>query len=126
MDAASTDIFGLAQSKLTWLQDRQGVLARNIANADTPNYQPRDEQPFSATLSAMTVAPVLTNPMDIAGSEPTAGTILEQSDSRAPDGNAVSVEKEMTLVADTDNQQRLVTNLYGKYMSMFETALGKG
>ncbi len=126
MDVSSSDLFSLAERKLGWLEDRQQVLARNIANSDTPNYQPRDERPFESTLSALDVAPVQTSPMHLSGSSPDAGIITVQSTDRAPDGNQVSVESEMTKVADTDNQQRFVTNLYSKYMSMFSTALGKG
>ena len=126
MDVSSTDMFALAQRKLGWLEDRQRVLAQNIANADTPNYQPHDEAPFESTLSSLTLTPVHAEPMSIAMVVPQADIIAEQSDGRAPDGNAVSVENEMTKVADTDNQQRVVTNLYSKYMSMFATALGKG
>ncbi len=122
----SSDLFALAQRKLGWLEDRQRVLAQNIANSDTPDYQPLDEEPFESTLSSLTLTPVRTEPMSIATVAPQAGVIAEQSDGRAPDGNAVSVETEMTKVADTDNQQRMVTNLYSKYMSMFATALGKG
>ncbi len=126
MDVSSTDLFAMAQRKLGWLESRQQVLARNIANADTPNYQPQDERPFDETLSTLSVTPVQTSPMHLAigGSDP--GVVAVQGDSRSPDGNSVSVESEMTKVADTDNQQRLVTNLYSKYMSMFATALGKG
>ncbi len=126
MDVSSSDLFSLAERKLGWLEDRQQVLARNIANSDTPNYQPRDERPFESTLSALDVVPVQTSPMHLSGSSPDGGIITVQSTDRAPDGNQVSVESEMTKVADTDNQQRFVTNLYSKYMSMFSTALGKG
>ena len=126
MELSSTDLFGLAERKLDWLQNRQRVLAQNVANADTPNYQARDERPFSSTLSALEVTPVQTDAMHLAGGGTDPGTFEIQSSGRSPDGNAVSVEAEMTKVAETDNQQRFVTNLYGKYMAMFNTALGKG
>jgi flagellar basal-body rod protein FlgB len=44
MDVSTTDLFGLAERKLNWLEGRQRVLAQNIANADTPNYQSHDER----------------------------------------------------------------------------------
>jgi flagellar basal-body rod protein FlgB len=126
MDVASNDLFSLAEQKLGWLENRQRVLARNVANADTPNYQPRDEQPFESALSAFTVAPVQTNPMHMSASDAEPGVVTVSSSERAPDGNQVSIESEMTKVADTDSQQLFVTNLYSKYMAMFDTALGKG
>ena len=126
MSGVSNDIFGLAEQKLSWLEDRQRVLARNVANANTPNYQAQDVQPFSSTLSAVGLTPVHANPMYLPVSTGEQNLVVAHSGERAPDGNQVSVEAEMTKVADTDNQQRLVTNLYSKYMSMFATALGKG
>ena len=126
MEVSSTDLFGLAERKLGWLEDRQRVLAQNVANADTPKYQPRDEQPFASALSAFTITPVQTNPMHMSANDAEPGVVKVSSNGRSPDGNQVSVETEMTKVADTDNQQRFVTNLYSKYMAMFATALGKG
>ena len=125
MDADRTDILGLAASRLGWLDDRQRVLARNIANSDTPGYVPRDERSFGSSL-ALQVEPVRTDPMHLSGDAGTAGTVLMRPRQRSIDGNAVSLDEEMTKVADTDTQQRLVTSLYGKYASMYATALGKG
>ena len=126
MSDVSKDLFGLAERKLDWLQERQQILARNVANANTPNYQAQDEQPFSSTLSAIRLTPVHGNPMYLSVGTVEPGVVTAQSAERSPDGNQVAVEAEMTKVADTDNQQRLVTNLYSKYMAMFATALGKG
>ena len=44
---------------------------------------------------------------------------------RAPDGNAVSIEEQLTKVADTDGAHALVTNLYRKYLGLYRIALGK-
>lgn len=126
MDSGQTDLLSLAANRLGWLDDRQRVLARNIANADTPGYAPRDEKSFSSSLAEQTVAPVQTNPMHLSGTVDTAGTVVERPRQRSIDGNAVALDEQMTKVADTDTQQRLVTSLYGKYMSMYSTALGKG
>ena len=35
-------LFQLISARLSWLSQRQGVLSQNIANADTPDYQPQD------------------------------------------------------------------------------------
>lgn len=126
MSGSQTDLLGLAASRLGWLDDRQRVLARNIANADTPGYVPRDEAPFAKTLSDLQVAPVQTNPMHLAGTVDTGGTVMSRPTQKSINGNAVALDQQMTKVADTDTQQRLVTGLYGKYMSMYATAVGKG
>ena len=126
MGAGQTDLLSLAASRLSWLDDRQRVLARNIANSDTPGYVPRDEVPFSKSLADLQVAPVQTDPRHLAGTADTAGTVAVRPRQRSIDGNAVALDEQLTKVADTETQQRLVTNLYGKYMSMYAMALGKG
>ena len=126
MSAGQSDLLSLAATRLQWLDDRQRVLARNIANSDTPGYVPRDEQPFSSTLADQVSAPVQTSPLHLSGTLDTGSAVVARPRQRSIDGNAVQVDEELTKVADTDTQQRLVTNLYGKYMSMYSTALGKG
>ena len=51
MDPTRTPTVSLAERRLAWLENRQRVLAQNIANADTPGYQPRDLRPFAETLA---------------------------------------------------------------------------
>ena len=41
------DLFRLAGSRMRYLTERQSVVARNIANADTPGYRAQDLTPFS-------------------------------------------------------------------------------
>jgi flagellar basal-body rod protein FlgB len=40
--ATKVALFQLMSARLSWLSQRQGVLSQNIANADTPEYQPKD------------------------------------------------------------------------------------
>jgi flagellar basal-body rod protein FlgB len=42
MDPGDTSLFSLITKRMSWLSQRQKVLAQNIANADTPGYAPRD------------------------------------------------------------------------------------
>lgn len=124
----TSDLLDLAARRLDWLDARQKVLARNVANADTPNYMPRDEKPFEAMLSEQAGAPERTDPRHLSGTlgGDAAGTVEVRPKQRSIDGNGVALDEQLTQVADTDTQQRLVTGLYGKYMSMYATALGKG
>jgi flagellar basal-body rod protein FlgB len=123
--AGNIDVFALADRKLAWLDARQKQLAENIANADTPGYKPRDVQSFSAMLDRMDVTPARTSPLHLAAFRTAIdGSAVVRSET-APDGNAVSLEKEMTKVSDDETQQQLVGNLWKTYMGMFMTALGK-
>ena len=110
---------------MAWLDRRTAVLAENIANADTPGWKSRDLKPFGATLAAVGVSPLRTNPMHLAGTagdDAAARALVGES---APDGNTVRVDVEMTKVADTETAQTLVSNLWKSYVGMFRTALGK-
>ncbi len=118
-------LFALAESKLGWIDARQRVLAQNIANADTPGYRARDVSAFSDIVGASAVAPVRTNPLHLAGLSEQFGTAAASSE-RAPDGNAVKLEDQMTKVADDETAQAMVGNLWHSYMGMFMTALGHG
>ncbi|MBE7211943.1 MAG: flagellar biosynthesis protein FlgB [Gluconacetobacter diazotrophicus] len=124
------DLLDLAAKRLDWLDARQKVLARNVANSDTPGFVPRDEKPFAAMLPAGVDGPTRTDPAHLAGTldgtgaQP--GSVAMPPKQRAIAGNGVALDEQLTKVADTDTQQRLVTGLYGKYMSMFATAVGKG
>jgi flagellar basal-body rod protein FlgB len=125
MNLSQTGVFDLAEQRLQWLDRRQEVLAQNIANADTPGYQPKDLTPFATVLQDSVTAPVRTDPMHLSG---TQGGMLQgaavTTTERAPDGNAVTLSGQLVKVADTETSQQLVTNLYQKYLSLFRTALG--
>ena len=125
MDPTDIGLFRLAERRLAWVDQRQRVLAQNVANANTPGYKPRDMPPFGATLRAAR-APS-TGP--IRATSPARAASLQTScralAAKAPNGNAVSMEDELGKVADTAGTQELVTNLYHKYQGLFRTALGR-
>jgi flagellar basal-body rod protein FlgB len=122
----AADIFALAERKLEWIDQRQRVLAQNIANADTPSYKARDVSPFEKLLGVAPIAPMLTNSMHMAGRVSEASLTTGVASERAPDGNAVNVEDELTKVAKDESDSALVGNLWKSYMGLYLSALGKG
>jgi flagellar basal-body rod protein FlgB len=122
---ANVALFDLAEQRLGWLDARQRVGAQNIANADTPGFVARDMVPFEKYLAKSIVVPERTSPMHLVGLTQPLASSQTQPMERAPDGNAVSVEDELTHVADNETQQGLVGNLWKSYMGMFMTVLGK-
>ncbi len=119
-------LFDLLERKLNWISARQHVVAQNISNADTPGYRPKDMAPFSAMLDTFDVSPVRTNPLHLAGYSPSGTAPQQATAERAPDGNAVGLEDQLTKVADNENMQAMTSNLWKTYMGMFMTALGHG
>lgn len=128
MDPTRIPLFDLAEKRLSWTAQRQNVLATNIANANTPAFQARDIQSFAKVLAGETsVAPVLTQPGHLAGTAATglASLITNPPTARALDGNTVTLDEQLTKVADTETTQTLVTGIWKKYVGMFNTALGR-
>jgi flagellar basal-body rod protein FlgB len=125
MDPTDIGLFRLAERRLAWVDQRQRVLAQNVANASTPGYKPRDMSPFGAALQSGAGTLNRTDPGHLAGSGGSMQTVMSRPGAKAPNGNAVSMEAELGKVADTAGTQELVTNLYHKYQSLFRTALGR-
>ena len=46
MAISDLPIFSMLRTRMNWHQERQRLLAENVANADTPNYRPRDLAPL--------------------------------------------------------------------------------
>jgi flagellar basal-body rod protein FlgB len=123
-------LLNILQQKMSWLNDRQSVLSRNIANASTPGFVPMDlkDKDFAAAVSEATRAGLTTtNKMHLGGHSSAGGSFRAAvaPDSQAsPDGNAVVVEEQMMKVAETQMAYAEAAGLYKKMSAMWRTALG--
>lgn len=126
MDPTRIGLFDLAERRLAWADQRQAVLAQNIANANTPGYKPHDLKSFSATLNS-TTALARTDPNHLSGTiaGASSGEVVDRTHMQSPDGNAVALDEQLVKVADTQTTHELVTTIYRTYMNMFSTALGR-
>jgi len=121
-------LLGQIKGRLTWLDERQRVIAENVANADTPGYASRDlSQPadFAAALrqggglrmtrtSAMHIAPAGPAARFEAKTAPDSETTL--------DGNSVVVEEQMLKMAESRMAYDAAIGLYQKSMQMLRMA----
>jgi flagellar basal-body rod protein FlgB len=132
MPVSDIPILAMLRTRMAWHQERQRVLADNIANADTPKFKPRDLVPpdFGRTAPAAgPVALVRTAPMHL--SAPGAGGGSQFAADRRgryevhPTGNAVSLEEEMMKVAANQMDYQMVTTLYSRGLGLIKSALGK-
>jgi len=125
MDPTQIGLFALAEHRLAWADQRQAVLAQNIANASTPNFQPSDLPSFASTLDTVAhVTLARTQPNDLPAPGGGALQAITEANAHGPDGNGVALDAELTKVADTQTTQSLVTAIYKKYLTMFSEALG--
>jgi flagellar basal-body rod protein FlgB len=135
MPITDIPLLSMLRTRLQWSQERQRVLAENVANADTPDYRARDLKPLKfeapTALAAAPVAPVAlerTEHGHIAGLGGAASAFHVQNDSKYethPTGNAVNLEQEMMKVAGNQMDYQAVTALYSRSLNLIKTALGK-
>jgi flagellar basal-body rod protein FlgB len=134
MGVQNFTVFDALQRKMGWLSQRQGVLADNIANADTPGYKPHDvkEAPFQRVIERMLkpMAPKVTHPGHVDASIPGEARLdvdeAKEKYETSPVGNAVVLEEQLVKVSETQMDYQTMTNLYKKHMGMFRIALGRG
>lgn len=125
---AARDPMALAERRLHWLDRRLSVLAQNVANADTPGFRPRDLTPFRRELDGeLRLAMARTQPGHGAGN-PLAAINARADRSAvevAPDGNAVSLDREALRVAETETAHQLAMAVHRSFMGMFRLTLGR-
>jgi flagellar basal-body rod protein FlgB len=132
MDAASPELFGALKQRLRWLGQRQEVLARNIANSDTPGYRPHDLKPlaFSGLVAEPREAVALsaTDAGHLGGGRRDPAGFASRRDrapyETAPAGNAVVLEEQMAKINETTLSHQLATGLYRKHLAMIKAATG--
>jgi flagellar basal-body rod protein FlgB len=134
MNLPSLPLLDVLRARMSWLNQRQGVLAQNVANADTPGYVAQDIKPldFAKVLQNATsqslASPGLstTDPHHIAlpSNSAPGGLNPDDLEDSATKGEAVSSEEEMIKVADTQAQYQAAANLYSKAVGMMRTAIG--
>jgi flagellar basal-body rod protein FlgB len=130
MPISDIPILSMLRTRMEWHQERQRVLAENVANADTPNYRARDLAPpnFEEALAGP-AGPALarTAPDHIAGvadgSSFKAATHLKYE--VRPGGNAVSHEDEMMKVASNQMDFDAVADLYSRSLALIKVAIGR-
>ena len=131
MPIADIPILSMLRTKLHWHQERQRLLAENVANADTPAFRPSDLAPpnFDANPSSPAgVALARTRPNHLASSGSAGLQFALQRGGNfevAPTGNAVNLEDEMLKVASNQMDFQAATTLYTRGLGLIKTAIGK-
>ncbi len=122
---ATNDLMNLAFASARHAAKRQELIARNLANADTPRYHALDLDDFSGPAD-IGFAPLATRqghllsiPLD------QAFEIREAGGAMSPNGNDVSLEAEMVRGADARRQHDAAMAVYKASLDILRTSLGK-
>jgi flagellar basal-body rod protein FlgB len=142
MDVGKTPYFAILRERMGFLNERQRVLAENVANASTPKYVPKDmdNRAFSDAVNRVMPAsrggmagPAPLQPVSMmatraghmsGGAAPGgSGKIVRAPDSETTlDGNAVVLEEQMIKVADTRMGYDAALGLYQKGLALMRLA----
>lgn len=129
MAIADIPILAMLRTRMQWQQQRQQVLAQNVANADTPNYHPVElvEPKFQLADAAFGSLQLMRDdPGQLAGlSDPTSFPGNHQQYEVRPAGNAVNLEDEMMKVAENQMDFQTATQLYTHSLNLIKTAADK-
>ncbi len=130
MPISDIPIFSMLRTKMQWHQERQHLLAENVANADTPQFRPTDLVPPKFDAPAPGVAPVTlvrTSPAHLASAD--GASDFQQGPANdfevVPTGNGVSLEDEMLKVAANQMDFQTATTLYTHGLGLIRTAISK-
>lgn len=109
MSTDQISFFDLASKRMTWSTARQGVVARNVANADTPGARARDVEPFEAYLARATQTA-----REAPGAPAPHSETVRETWSTSPSGNGISLAEQTLAANEASGQHRLAADLYKK------------
>ena len=116
----------MAQALASHAGTRMGVIAENVANADTPGYKAKDIGSFAAIWAAEGGGMRATRPGHL--SDPSRGTpagpVISGGD-EAPNGNSVSLEKEMVKMAGARQEHEMALAIYRSTSEVIRASLGR-
>lgn len=123
----STGIFGSmksVESSLNYHLDRQGVLASNVTNADTPNYRPKELVFKDSMNNASRLISTMENHMQ--GTSNGSYEVLTSNEPQNLDGNAVRLEKAMAQLAGNTIRYDQAIELTRKQLGLLKYAATAG
>jgi flagellar basal-body rod protein FlgB len=130
MPISDIPIFAMLRTRMQWHQERQKVLAENVANSDTPNFRPHDLAQLNFTRNEPRVPAVvlaMTDPAHLPGIAASSSFAADRKGpfEIRPAGNAVDLEDQMMRVANNQMDYQTAATLYSRGLNLIKTAIGK-
>lgn len=140
MNLDDIPLFSMLKGRLSYLGDRQKLIAANIANSDTPGYAPRDLKPFAVDLQGVTTTgaipmapvramamrgPTVTTPMHML---PKRAGAMDGKPVGAPDneitldGNGVVLEEQSMKLTEARMDYEAAIGFYQKSLGLLRMA----
>jgi flagellar basal-body rod protein FlgB len=122
------DILRQSQTAASFATKRQTLVAANIANADTPGYKARDIRPFAQIYKADDgLLPRQTRPghMMLTTPDTAAVEVVLSGADPSPNGNTVSLEREMVRAAELRIEYDMALGVFRKSIDILRASLGR-
>ncbi len=122
------NVFKTAYAMATHAGQRQAVISRNMANADTPGYKPRDIEAFKTAFekTGSEVAMTATRASHLHGdARPQPWAEYTAAETGDPNGNGVSLEEEMLKAVEVKRQHDRALAIYKSSIGILRTSLGR-
>ena len=127
-------LFSMLKGRLGYLNQRQQVIAQNVANSDTPGFTPKDLKPFTVDKGGgpdapMALSPVQTSAMHMRGTIAAKQGASAWKPNASPDsetrmdGNSVVLEEEMMKMSQSRLDYDTALGLYQKSLAMIQMAI---
>jgi flagellar basal-body rod protein FlgB len=122
---AKLELTRMAQGLAAHAGARMGVIAQNVANADTPGYRARDVADFASFFGDVPMDMRATRSGHLGGdARPVPGSHVVRG-SEAPNGNAVSLEQEMVKSVAARQDHEMALAVYRATSDVLRAALGR-
>ncbi len=116
----------MAQALAAHAGARLGVIAGNVANADTPGYRRRDIPDFASLMADDGATMRATRPGHIAASAgASAFEARVVAGAGSPDGNTVSLEQEMVHAAEARQEHDMALAIFRATSDVIRLSLGR-
>ena len=116
----------MAQALASHAGARLGVVAQNVANADTPGYKAKDVASFAQSYARSPDGEMrATRPGHFSGADDAPPPLIQRRASGAPNGNSVSLEQEMVKAASARQDHDMALAIYRNTSSIIRASLGR-
>jgi len=119
-------LFSLSSQRAQWLEQRQAVVAENVANADTPGYRAKDVSAFSEIFDRTSLQMSGSSPSHLVASAGRDFGVDEASQTpwdTTHSGNTVSLEQEMLKGGEISRDFALGTSISKAFHRMYLSTL---
>lgn len=123
----STEVQSMARALARHSAGRQALVARNMANADTPGYRTRDLPAFADIYRDLGAGQGLraTRPGHIGAQNGAAVPVQVVKGVSSPNGNAVSIEREMVKAVELRQTHDMALAIQKSLGGILSTTLGR-